>query len=217
MLCFADCDYEKIKTRDYKEYNKIQNLFLEEKNIEKLVRRTGHFPKNSYICPDGVIFEGMFNWDVILTDTTWGQCDCNEETITLNGCVCELNKQFRKNYELTDENHSLDFGEVYCNIQPLLGDDYTYILRKMKGQIELTENYTKNEKDESVEYFKNKYVLIIKEFISTTTTIQQLRTIFRTSDIQIIIIDEIFLDCEEIQKLNKTQQNEFWGRHLLKK
>lgn len=217
MLCFADCDYEKIKTRDYREYNNIQNLFLEEKNIEKLVRRIGHFPKNSYICPDNAIFEGMFNWDVILTDTRWGQCDCDEETISGSGCICELNKQFMKRYELTDENRSLDLGDIYCNIQPLLGDDYTYILRKMKGQIELTENYTKNEKDESVEYFKNKYVLIIKEFISTTTTIQQLRTIFKISNIQIIIINEILLDCKDIQKLNQIQQNEFWGRDLLKK
>lgn len=231
MLSFTpfDFDYEKIKTRDYKEYNKIQNLFLEEENIQKLVRRIRIFPKNAFICPGEPIFEGIFNWDVILEGTSWCQCDCDEETYKSDsGCICELNKQFMKKYELTDEKSTLDFGDIYCNIHPLLGDDYTYILRKMKRQIELTDNYTKNKKDESIHIINPLYVLIIKDFISSTTTIHQLKRIFRSSDIVIIIVNEVFLDCKDIQKVNimkknsrfpeiHNQKNEFWGKHLLHK
>jgi len=227
MMCFTDYDYENNKTRDYKEYNKIQNLFLEDKNIEKLVRSIYRFPKNSFIHVDEeIIFEGMFNWGVILEDLKWAECDCDEETLSseTGECICELNKQFSKKYGLTNDGYNaLDFSNVYCNIQPLLGEDYTYILRKMKRQIELTDNYKKNEKDVieknckySCIYPKNIYVLIIKEFKSTTTTIEQLLTIFGMSKIKIVFTKNIqYISADEVGILNTTHEsflNKKWGK-----
>jgi hypothetical protein len=95
-------------------------------------------------------------------------------------------------------------------------------LRKMKTQIELTDNYAKKYNEDQKNVFKKdyeedwrmrqyynkypgsykycleqeciypKYVLIIKDYNSTTTTKEQLITIFNQSFINIVFINELF-------------------------
>lgn len=67
---------------------------------------------------------------------------------------------------------------VYCELKPILGDDYPCVLRKMKQQIELTNRFYR--------YRKHKYVLLINTFNSETTTIEQLKEIFKQSKITVI-------------------------------
>lgn len=74
-----------------------------------------------------------------------------------------------------------------CELKPILSDDYPCVLRKLKTQIELTKTNKK--------YFRNYmlgWILIIGSFTSTSTTKEQLITIFKQSNIKIIFTDEIF-------------------------
>lgn len=102
-------------------------------------------------------------------------------------------------------------------------DDYPCVLRKMKSQIELTNNYATKENDKNVKelnrsYFKSfdeasyerreirirpNFVLIIKEFESTTTTREQLITIFNQSRIKIIFTNKLFNDSPKQPKIEE--------------
>jgi hypothetical protein len=76
-----------------------------------------------------------------------------------------------------------------CNIEPTLNDNYPYILRKIKEQMELTNN----DKTLLSEYPCKKYILLVEKFNSKYTTKEQLISIFKQSNIMIIFIsDEIF-------------------------
>lgn len=76
-----------------------------------------------------------------------------------------------------------------CNIEPILNDNYPHILRKIKEQMELTNN----DKTLFDEYHCKKYILLIEKFNSKYTTKEQLISIFKQSNIMIIFItDEIF-------------------------
>ena len=78
-----------------------------------------------------------------------------------------------------------------AEIKPLLGDDYPCILRKMKNQIELTNNYYKKGTISGPIISAIIYVLFIKEYNSNTTSKDELKQIFRQSRIVIIYIDEL--------------------------
>jgi hypothetical protein len=76
-----------------------------------------------------------------------------------------------------------------CNIEPNLTDNYPYILRKIKEQIDLTN------KDKTLfhDYPCKKYILMVETFNSKYTSKEQLISIFNQSNIIIIFItDEIF-------------------------
>jgi len=206
------------------EHNKLQNLFLNNENVEKLLKiifkKTS---KNIRIGGSGDIkFEGMFNWDLIVRNYQWRLCECDWSDETKDLCECEINKKYNERYKIPEGGEDLKFDELYCEIKPLMGDDYPCVLRKMNTQIELTNNYTKKQNEKHEQDMKNdyetdmeirkyyneqkglyaydlaqgriqpKYVLIIKDFNSTTTTKEQLITIFNQSHINIIFIDELF-------------------------
>ena len=154
------------------EHNKLQNLFLENENIEKLwniiinkyckSKRHILLKLNSY----KIEFEGRFNWDCIFVFDNYTQC--------LNGRRCcsdefDINVQF-----------------VFSEIKPLLGDDYPCVLRKMKNQVELTNNAYKDKTK-----FHLKYLLIIKEYNSINTSKDDLIKIFTQSGINIVFTNEI--------------------------
>jgi hypothetical protein len=214
------------------EHNKLQNLFLKSNifNIEKLLRHYyNKTHKNLKIYDDGTItFEGMFNWDLIVEDYAWDLCDCvwSDEK---NTCDCEINKNFRKKNNIHEDStfHCLRFDELYCEIKPLLGDDYPCVLRKMKTQIELTNNYAEKSNKKFIEEQKQEryttyrrqpladfnydtnyclkrpnYALIIKDFISSKTTKAQLIEIFGQADIKVIFIGDLF---DEIQSLTTAE------------
>ena len=76
---------------------------------------------------------------------------------------------------------------VCCELKPTLSDDYPIVLRKLKTQIELTQNDKTN-----FEKLNKKYILIIGSFTSIHVSKEQLITIFKQSNIKIIFTDEIF-------------------------
>jgi uncharacterized protein (DUF3820 family) len=205
------------------EHNKLQNLFLNNENVEKLLKiifkKTS---KNIQIGSGDIKFEGMFNWDLIVRNYQWWLCECDWSDETKDRCDCEIKKKYNERYKIPEGGEDLNFDELYCEIKPLMGDDYPCVLRKMNTQIELTNNYAKKQNEKHEQYMKNeyetdwkirkyyneqkglyayelaqgiiqpKYVLIIKDFNSTTTTKEQLITIFNQSHINIIFIDELF-------------------------
>jgi hypothetical protein len=76
---------------------------------------------------------------------------------------------------------------VCCELKPTLSDDYPHVLRKLKTQIELTQNDKTN-----FEKLNKKYILIIGSFTSIHVSKKQLITIFKQSNIKIIFTDKIF-------------------------
>jgi len=158
------------------EHNKLQNLFLEKENIEKLwniiinkyCKSNRHIPLkfNSY----KIEFEGRFNWDCIFVFDNYTQC--------LNGPRCCSNE------------FDISVLFVFSEIKPLLGDDYPCVLRKMKNQVELTKNAYKEKTGFGI--FHLKYLLIIKEYNSINTSKDEIIKIFNQSHINIIFIDELF-------------------------
>jgi len=232
------------------QHNKLQNLFLNNENVEKLLRiifkKTS---KNIEIGSGDIKFEGMFNWDLIVSNYQWWLCDCDWSDETKDRCDCEINKKFYERYKIPEDGNNLKFHELYCEIKPLMGDDYPCVLRKMNTQIELTNNYAKKQNEIHEQDMKNDYetdrdmrryynenkgsyayvlaqgritptyVLIIKDFNSTTTTKEQLITIFNQSCINIVFIDKLFNNLpsqiiteqvEQIQDItiNSTPQQE---------
>ena len=96
--------------------------------------------------------------------------------------------------EKTNENQyelSIDICDyknaICCELKPTLSDDYPVVLRKLKTQIELTQNDKTN-----FENLNKKYILIIGSFTSIDVSKEQLITIFKQSNIKVIFTDEIF-------------------------
>ena len=87
-------------------------------------------------------------------------------------------------------------SDIYCEIKPLLSDDYPNVLRKMKNQIKLTKESKK----------KGIYVLIVKDFVSDTVNKEQLIKIFKDSDINIIFVNENE-NKNENQIINQIEYN----------
>lgn len=206
------------------EHNKLQNLFLDNEIVEKLLKiifkKTS---KNVTISSGDIKFEGMFNWDLIVSNYKWWLCECDWSDETKDKCDCEIYKKYLERYKIPkDDNEDLKFDELYCEIKPCLGDDYPAVLRKMNTQIELTNNYAKKYNEEKTQQYKTEYdedwemrkywnehrgsynynlnqeyinpvyVLIIKDFNSTTTTKEQLITIFNQSRIKVVFTDVLF-------------------------
>lgn len=145
--------------------------------------------------------------------------------------VYKLNDNLNDNrYEIiiTLLDYSHERRAICCELKPTLSDDYPVVLRKLKSQIELT----KNDKNIFSNFIK-KWVLIIKDFNSTTTTKEQLITIFNQSNIKVVFTDDLFnhnnLDVntskEQIetpimvssqkQEIIKTEENNSFRDNLL--
>ena len=97
---------------------------------------------------------------------------------------------------------------VCCELKPTLSDDYPIVLRKLKTQIELTQNDKTN-----FEKLNKKYILIIGSFTSIHVSKEQLITIFKQSNIKIIFTDEIFetsksvaIKCVNINTTTNAEQ-----------
>ena len=172
------------------EHNKLQNLFLKKENREQLwnyitKNRTFNNHKHLKLDKSKVEFEGIFNWDCIADFRFDGQC--------LNSRSCCSNEfdSFRQ--------------YVFCEIKPLLGDDYPRVLSKMKTQIELTNNIIKNQ-DRFPSSFSSIYLLVIKHFDSNTTTKKELIQIFNQTNIKIVFIDELFDNLPSQPKEEQVEQ-----------
>ena len=134
------------------EHNKLQNLFLEEENVKTLLKHVNKQSKNVYseigICK----VEGIYNWDLTVEDSNWWLCSCDWDIEDKNCCDCETFKKFIEKYKIPNsvgQGGCVSYHNYYCEIKPLLGDDYPCVLRKMKQQIELTNNYADKENEET--------------------------------------------------------------------
>jgi len=108
---------------------------------------------------------------------------------------------------------------VLCELKPTLSDDYPCVLRKLKAQIELTNNDKTTFKG-----LDKKMVLLIGSFTSAHTSKEQLITIFKQSNIEVIFTDEIFepsktiviTNTQEISSKNKLiEENKILIDNLL--
>ena len=139
------------------EHNKLQNMFLENKNVEKLLRviyKNFKYRKNISYSFASCEFEASFNWDIIIDDLSFTklQCKCNwDEKEEDDICDCK--------YEDNDD-YEYPLSNIYIELKPLMGDDYPCVLRKMKTQKELTLNNLEKEKQDMLDevgYVKGKH------------------------------------------------------------
>lgn len=183
------------------EHNKLQNMFLENENVEKLLRliyKDFIYRENVSYSSAMCEFEGSFNWDVIIDDLSFTkkQCKCNwDEKEKYDICDCK--------YEDNDD-YEYALSNIYIELKPLMGDDYPCVLRKMKTQKELTKNNLKKEKQDMLDevgyVFVNKnhrmfygnFILLIKEYNSINTPKDKLIEIFEQSGIYVIFTNDLF-------------------------
>jgi hypothetical protein len=215
------------------EHNKIQNLFLEEENVKNFLVKVFKLKLNHlYIDTNpkySVKFEKQYNWDLFIVRIDFWYCSCPPDDDDFK-CVCKEHNNFIKRYNIPkneDQYHRKYTENIYCEIKPLLGDDYPCVLRKMNTQIKLTENFIsiENEKikishqkienrryyNSSVGYnfdfqesiIKPNYILLIKDFASSTTTREQLIQIFNQSDIKVIFLKDITEGDVKLIETNK--------------
>jgi len=209
------------------EHNKIQNLFLDDENVQKLLKhmnRQSKNKKNMWIEVGEVIIEGKYNWDLTVEGSSWGLCSCDWDTKDNDNskCDCETFKNFMKTHDIPQNTafDCLPCQDYYCEIKPLLGDDYPNVLRKMRQQIELTDNYASKRNEKEREEFKEEqrfngrynhaqyshvlkhlllsptYVLIVKEYKSSSTPFESLVDIFARQHIKVIRLSDIILPVQ---------------------
>lgn len=210
------------------EHNKIQNLFLDDENVQKLLKHMNNQTKNKknmWVEVGEVIVEGKYNWDLTVEGSSWGLCSCDWDTKDSDNnskCDCETFKTFMNRFSIP-QNTGFDCmpcRDYYCEIKPLLGDDYPNVLRKMRQQIELTDNYASKRNEKEEEEFKEQqrfngrynhtqynhilkhlllspvYVLIVKEYKSSSTTFESLVDIFARHHIKVIRLSDIILPVQ---------------------
>ena len=231
-ICVNQSLPSSIQNTKTPEHNKLQNLFLNYENVQKLLKMVFNNKCTTHLLIDNghTEFEGIFNWDMIFQDNEWTRCSCDDNIDT---CNCDINMQHKKRYNIPNGSTYLSFYNVYCEIKPLMGDDYPCVLRKMKNQIELTQNHNDKINKQRTEKFKNdtaiynelkvrrfnfhqslirsKFVLLLKEFNATSATKEDLQEIFNQSNIMIIFIDDLFNNYQNQKKrkqLEQTQQAE---------
>lgn len=153
-------------------YTKYENLFLNYENKKQLINY--YKLKNHKISK--IIFEDKFNWDFCLY-TTYKE----------------------KNVHGIDDNH---MRVICCDIKPMLNDNFLCILRKMENQIELMKinnNMHTHVNDmymyqyglKSYNSETTKYILLIELFASKSTSKEELKKIFKQSNIDVIFTDEL--------------------------
>jgi hypothetical protein len=150
-----------------------------------------------------VEFEGIFNWDVILT--------CSISTDEIKGKY-EYNiwdKIVIRDFDLLTVGEGGVYPErnsfirlqntwnIYIEIKPIIGDDYPSVLRKMKTQIELTKQKTRHRSFIPV--------LFVDEFNSSTTTLTELRDIFAQSGIKIVLKNDIMYSSKKYISITEEE------------
>ena len=121
-------------------------------------------------------------------------------------------------HDITIYKHFTNSCSICCEIKPLLGDDYPCVLRKMRQQIDSTErNINDRFERETLNPFMSKMigVLIVKEFKSEVTSLEQVQTIFKQHSIKLILLDNLTQNIsnnnkefiiKKIQELEKELQ-----------
>jgi hypothetical protein len=190
------------------EHNKLQNMFLDDKNAIKLVEYVNDWKSKKHYSVklsntaikrsksfdgpniDNIVFEGIYNWDVIFT---------SEHKVTVKYIYNELEYySIKKEYEKLYHNFNYIDSDLmvmkiestcstyYIELKPTLGDEYPCVLRKMGTQIKLTE------KEEDYEYPWQEFILLIGQFKAEHTTKEQLIQIFKQKQIRVLFMDDIY-------------------------
>lgn len=218
------------------EHNKMQNLFLEEENqnklydvlfnhkslINKIQNGLIHKDFNKYFedfedykewlknlfSINKIEFEAKYNWDILIhteehiLSLQYKKEYWKEEKNILKKYFIDIFNF--KNCYVNNENEGVDVSillikpSIYIEVKPLLGDDYPNVLRKMKQQVNITSC------DKYNRLCKKLYILLVKDFASSTTTKEQLIEIFQQSNIKVIFLKDI---TEGDVKLNETNKD----------
>lgn len=116
-----------------------------------------------------------------------------------NVYVQKINEnQYKISIKICNYNYA-----VCCELKPTLSDDYPVVLRKLKTQIELTQN-----DNTTFKKLKKIYILIVGSFTSIHVSKEQLITIFKQSNIKIIFTDEIYKTSKSLAICNTTTNAE---------
>lgn len=154
------------------EHNKIQNMFLDKEDVSKRLGRVIGYP----ILATKIEFEGQCNWDVIVQGKILIKCRPN----TYGNCkICSI---LCKSLDDPDSSPTLHDIEFFIEIKPTLDNDYPCVLRKMKSQIKQTTI-------KSGCFQEN--LLLVKEFNSTSTSMEQLKQIFGQTNIRVAFLEGI--------------------------
>jgi|694.fasta_scaffold00020_80 hypothetical protein len=225
------------------EHNRIQNLFLEEENVKRLLGLKSFDKYNKCIqiiqdrmnCDDfhryfeeynidnltkknifmNIEFEGKFNWDIVIrldsdeiVNFTFKEQYNNVDRKDLELFFVTVFPLHKNEYYINWYNgrkhaglrrYSIFCSTTYIEVKPLLGDDYPCVLRKMKQQISLTEKLND----------VGKYVLLVKDFSSSTTSKEQLIQIFQQSNIKVVYLNDVIENSNmQIQSYSSDNINE---------
>ena len=178
------------------------------------------------------VFEAEFNWDVILSISGGSNSILFNEKL-FPSIVNDVNFDYvcgviKRDIPLlhgpyfagigghSDGKYKVDWyievNTVCCiEIKPLLGDDYPNVLRKMNTQIKLTKSNDKR--------LGSMWILLIGEFSSSVTTIEELIVIFRQSGIKVVFVGDISngLQSKPLENLEKIKRLEEENRQLKEK
>jgi len=167
----------------------MQNLFLDNKRVALLLARSltadedhATYLVERFINKDlRVEFEGKFNWDIIIGGTYYTPYKCTNSWVVSTVAFKSTKKTCASEEKCICSNR---VGSTYIEIKPLVGDDYPTILRKMNTQKEIT---LKTEGRSS-----QRFLLLIKDYQSSTTTNDELIQIFKQSDIHVLFLADLF-------------------------
>ena len=167
-------------------------------------------------------FEAKYNWDVEFDCETPFICikmDVNKHLDILDSFkelnISHIQSTFTEiSYEKDDYLDIYIHAEkidsvgryVYMEIKPLLGDDYPCVLRKMKKQIDSTNEYLQKQTDKHQKEMRNHsvkyigiYILFIGDFQSSVTSLDELKEIFKNNNIKIIFVKDIDINQKQLR------------------
>jgi len=197
------------------------SAFENEEFIQHFGRRT---VPNGWGQPTvSIEFEAKFNWDLVISfrSSRHGKDVSNpmfefpaeerrEHIGQLNQFLSKYNMTLDFKYShvgsvqkttwyVRTKHDHCENAKIHCELKPTLGDDYPCVLRKMKNQIELTKKDSKGGFGEQLIF-----VLIVTQFESVSATRDELKAIFRQSNIRIVFTEDLF---DELS-FSLTQPNE---------
>lgn len=197
------------------EHNRMQNSFLDKNLQTKLILKSCPSIKKieQKLKDDSQKFKEEFNEESlkyfletqikVKINFEWKNWDIYLNPEFLYKSIYRI-----KPFELIDSKTT---RKIFGELKPSLGDDYSAVLRKMNHQIEITEAYlhslnTDYSKKKNSETRYGVYVLIIDNFQSESASKEELKQIFKNSNIKVIFMEELFNDNIEEQFIQQIEQ-----------
>jgi len=164
-----------LVNRPTKRFMNLENLFKNEEFIDCFGNHEITESDKNYLetLKPSVVFEGNFNWDIILTTDElfyaasfeYKKCKVipTDADINIKNKIKRILINFKEDTAISSWNGDYNFyikestlflrilykdihcTETHIELKPTLGDDYPEVLRKMKNQITLTKNKYKQD------------------------------------------------------------------------